>query len=420
MSSSMSNSLSTKKTTAPIGWRVTNLGDCCFVTKLAGFEYTEYFDYSIGGEIIVIRGLNIKGGNLDLTDVHTVSRSVSNSLPRSRLNRGDLVMGYVGTIGNVALIDEDEKYHLAPNVARISPDKKVVYPQFLQQQMQGLWFQYSLLALSGTTSQPALSMENLRKAPVLLPPLPEQRQIAAILGTWDEAIRLTADLIAAKQQRKKGLMQRLLSGELRFPGFEGRPWREVSVGTIADATAGGTPNTNRSEFWKDGTVPWMRSGEVHKKRVYNVSDTITQLGMESSNAKLIPPNSILIALAGQGKTRGTVAINKIELTTNQSIAAIIPDPTQIYYEYLFYDLDGRYDELRRLSAGDGGRGGLNLALIKGLSLRLPSIEEQKKVAAILNACDQELDLLQQKLAALQQQKKGLMQRLLTGQVRVKV
>ena len=277
----------------------------------------------------------------------------------------------------------------------------------------------SLASPGGAGRNKTLGQEAFLGLSIPVPPLPEQRQIAAILGKWDEAIRLTADLIAAKQQRKKGLMQRLLSGEVRFPGFEGRGWWEVSIGTITDVTAGGTPNTNHSEFWKDGTIPWMRSGEVHKKRVYSVGETITRLGMESSNAKLIPPNSILIALAGQGKTRGTVAINKIELTTNQSIAAIIPDADQVYYEYLFYDLDSRYEELRRLSAGDGGRGGLNLALIKGLSLRLPSIEEQKKVAAILNACDQELALLQQKLAALQQQKKGLMQQLLTGRVRVR-
>jgi type I restriction enzyme, S subunit len=135
---------------------------------------------------------------------------------------------------------------------------------------------------------------------------------------------------------------------------------------------------------------------------------------------MIPEKSVLIALAGQGKTRGMVAVNNVALSTNQSIAAIMPNPKVLHYLYLFFNLDNRYQEMRKLSGGNNGRGGLNLALIKGVKICLPPLDEQKKLASVLFGFDEELKLLKQELSALKQQKKGLMQQLLTGEIRVKV
>ena len=111
---------------------------------------------------------------------------------------------------------------------------------------------------------------------------------------------------------------------------------------------------------------------------------------------MIPKHSVLIALAGQGKTRGTVAINNIELCTNQSVASIIPNDTKLYYKYLFYYLENQYDKLRALSSSDGGRGGLNLKLIKSFKINLPSIDEQKKIANFISKIDEKIELLEKK------------------------
>jgi len=262
-----------------------------------------------------------------------------------------------------------------------------------------------------------LNTEILAALPITLPPLPEQRRIAEILSTWDEAISLTQRLIKAKQRRKQGLMQRLLTGSVRLPGFDGG-WLKTSLEKIAELIAGATPSRRVKKYWKNGHIPWMKSGEVHLKRIYDVEGRITQQGLENSSTKMIPKNCVLIALAGQGITRGMVAINKIELCTNQSIAAIIPKTDVLYYEYLFYNFDKRYEEFRRLSSGDGGRGGLNLGLLKGVEILLPPLPEQRAIAAVLQTADEEIGLLERKLAALRQQKQGLMQRLLTGEVRV--
>lgn len=154
----------------------------------------------------------------------------------------------------------------------------------------------------------------------------------------------------------------------------------------------------------------MSSGELHMKFVTEVEGRITQEGLKNSSTELIPSNCVLVGLAGQGKTRGTVAINLIEICTNQSIAAIYPN-SEFVPEYLYYVLDSRYDELRILSAGDGGRGGLNLTLIRSIPIPLPPLPEQQKVAECLFSLDEVIDLEAQKLEALKAHKKGLMQQL---------
>ena len=144
---------------------------------------------------------------------------------------------------------------------------------------------------------------------------------------------------------------------------------------------------------------------------------ISQSGLDNSSAKLLPKHSILIALAGQGKTRGTVAISEMELCTNQSVAAILPSKKVAPY-FLYHNLDSRYEELRSMSTGSGGRGGLNLAILKSVLIALPPLEEQKQIAEILSTTDEKLETLRAKKEAFEILKKGLMQKLLSGEVRV--
>lgn len=162
-------------------------------------------------------------------------------------------------------------------------------------------------------------------------------------------------------------------------------WEVKKISDFTDCTAGGTPNTQISAYW-GGKIPWMSSGELHNKQIYDVAERITQAGLENSSTKFIPKNSVLIGLAGQGKTRGTVAISKISLCTNQSIAAIFPN-NNFCPEFLLYNLENRYDELRSLSAGDGGRGGLNLHIIKNIEILFPPKVEQERIAQVLGNMD---------------------------------
>lgn len=193
-------------------------------------------------------------------------------------------------------------------------------------------------------------------------------------------------------------------------------WYISTITSFTECTAGGTPSTKNPSYW-GGKHPWMNSGELHLKRIYNVSGRITDNGIANSSTKYIPKESVLIGLAGQGKTRGTVAIAKIALCTNQSIAAIFPSKS-CFSDYLFYNLDSRYTELRELSSGDGGRGGLNLKLIGNLLVPIPPLPEQHAIAAALSDVDALLDAQERLIAKKRNIKLAAMQQLLTGKTRL--
>ena len=193
-------------------------------------------------------------------------------------------------------------------------------------------------------------------------------------------------------------------------------WTVSRIGDFTKVKSGGTPKTTKMEYW-NGDVRWMSSGDLNMINIYDVNGRITRLGLEKSSASILPRNCILIGLAGQGKTRGTVAINHVELSTNQSVAAIFPTEI-INQKYLFYNLQMRYHEIRRLSTGDGGRGGLNLGIISNIRFSAPPLGEQQKIAQILSTWDQSISETQKLIEKLKLRKKGLMQQLLTGQKRL--
>ena len=163
----------------------------------------------------------------------------------------------------------------------------------------------------------------------------------------------------------------------------------------------------------------MSSGEINLREIYAVEGRITEIGLAASSAKMVPVNSILVALAGQGTTRGKVAISRIPLCTNQSVATIVPNK-KLNAEYLFQNLDSRYDELRSLSLGDGGRGGLNLSILRSMPVPLPDVDEQIEIASVLRSAGKQVALLETKRTALRHEKSALMQQLLTGKRRVKI
>ena len=149
------------------------IGELCDVTKLAGFEFTEYINYQDSGEIIMLRGLNCKQGKLVLDNVKYIDRETSNKLPRSRLYVGDILMTYAGTIGDVAMVDEDDKYHLAPNVAKISiVAKDMLNPTFLVH-----LFMYShdyIMTFASQVAQASINMQKIRDFEYIIPSMEEQ------------------------------------------------------------------------------------------------------------------------------------------------------------------------------------------------------------------------------------------------------
>ncbi len=399
----------------PNDWEYVRAQD---ITELsAGGTPSTLVDDYWGGDILWMRS-----GDLNLKRVCDVKGRITNKgLDNSSafvIPKHSVLIGLAGqgkTRGTVAI--NEVELSANQSVAAFIPDKTKSHYLYIFYDLEHRYDELRRLS-TGDGGRGGLNLKILGNLRFALPPLTEQKEIVETLITWDKAIELVGKQIEAKQWLKKGLMQQLLTGKMRFPGFDGG-WREYKIGDISHLIAGGTPSTRVPQYW-GGNIRWMKSGDIHLRRIYDVENKITQEGLDNSSAKMLPVNSVLVALAGQGKTRGTVAINKVELSTNQSIAAIIPDKKHLNYEFLFYNLDFRYEELRKLSTGDGGRGGLNLGLLRSIKLFTPSVKEQKRIVNVLANIEYEIAKLQEKIRALQKQKQGLMQKLLTGEVRVKV
>ncbi len=155
-----------------------------------------------------------------------------------------------------------------------------------------------------------------------------------------------------------------------------------SIGSFAQCVAGATPNSKDPSLW-DGNIPWMSSGEVNKRIIRSTDRCITQRGFDSCSTKMIPAGAVVVALAGQGRTRGTVARTRIELCTNQSLCAIISD-SNVDSDFLFHYLVSQYNNLRAVSSGDGTRGGLNLKMIREYRVPVPPLEVQREIVRILD------------------------------------
>ena len=251
-----------------------------------------------------------------------------------------------------------------------------------------------------------------------LPPFKEQQAIASALSDFDEHIDNLSELIEKKKAIRDGALEDLVSGRTRLDGFNGE-WVES---TIEDSTkeiiTGGTPSTTVDKYW-GGSIPWLASTEIHQTIITRATKHITNIGVNNSSAKMAPKDSVLIALAGQGKTRGTAAFLAYPMALNQSLAALVAaDETDS--KFLYYLIENMYLELRELSSGDGGRGGLNKTLIKNINIRLPrEIKEQHAIAEVLTAMDEEIESLEVEKEKMLQIKEGAMDDLLTGRVRLK-
>lgn len=162
------------------------IGEIASVTKLAGFEFTKYIQYKEQGDIIMLRGLNCKKGHLVLDDIKWIDKETSDLLPRSKLYYGDILMTYAGTIGDVAMVDADDKYHLAPNVAKITlNNKKACNPVFLMH-----LFMYTndyIMTFASVVAQASINMEKIRNFEYYFPPVEQQNQFASFVEKIDKS-----------------------------------------------------------------------------------------------------------------------------------------------------------------------------------------------------------------------------------------
>lgn len=200
----------------PEEWEVDIIDNVSKVTKLAGYEFTKYFDYSIGGEIIALRALNIKNEEIILDDIQTIPKKVSDQLPRSKINKGDVLITYIGAyIGDTLLITESNKYHLAPNIAKLTAGNKLK-PEFLEIVLKTYPVQKQTKNLTAVTATPSLTMGQIRNIFISFPKeIDEQKRIITTINSMRQNIKDEQNKLHKLHSLKIGLMQDLLSGKVR-------------------------------------------------------------------------------------------------------------------------------------------------------------------------------------------------------------
>lgn len=288
--------------------------------------------------------------------------------------KGDIIFGrrraYQRKLG-VAEFDGICSAHAM--VLRAKPE--VVLPEFLPFFMQSDMFMNRAVEISVGSLSPTINWKTMAVQEFALPPMEEQKRLVELLGSIAELEETLRDAEQEADRLQKAAMQDLLDADLNG-------WPEQPIGMVFKVTTGGTPSRNNVTFW-NGDIPWVKTGEVNYYVIESTEERITNQGLKGSAAKLCPPNSVLVALYGQGPTRGRVGMLGIEAAVNQACAAIYPsddfDPW-----FVFYYLSGKYLSLRAMAQG-AAQPNLNLAMIKGFGIPIPTLAEQRIAVATIDA-----------------------------------
>ncbi|MDB1624136.1 restriction endonuclease subunit S [Enterococcus faecalis] len=396
-------------------WEERKLGDISDVTKLAGFEFTKYVTYSDEGEVIALRGLNVKNGNLVLDEVKYIDGSDFSKLNRSRLYKNDILFTYVGTVGELAVVPEDDKYYLAPNVARIRMNEGA-NPLFVSKLMNDKTFYNKIiLPLIATSSQPALSMENVRKFTLMMPEIEEQEKIAVFLGSLDNLIFLHQRKLDLLKETKKGFLQKMFPKngakvpEIRFPGFT-EDWEERKLGELGKTQSGiGFPDAEQGG--SEG-IPFFKVSDMNnignEYEMRNANHYVSNEQIERKKWKPIKDVPAIIF----AKVGAAIMLNRKRLVTspflidNNTMAYLFNNTWDIYFGKILFETINlpRYSQVGALPS-------YNSSDIENISVKVPVKDEQQKIGTFFKQLDDTIALHQRKLDLLKETKKSFLQKM---------
>ncbi len=337
------------------------------------------------------------------------------------LKENDLVFARTGaTVGKSYIYNpNDGELVYAGFLIKISPDISKLNSVFFKNFVDSFYYWKWVQLMSMRSGQPGINAEEYSSMTIPLPPLKEQEKIAEILTTWDEAISKQTELLEAKELLKIALMQKLLSGEVRFSGFSDE-WEEVRLSKIIKLQGG---YAFKSEEFKKKGIPIIRISNISNNSNYmEMNDLIYYDELSNESNFLIKKNDLLIAMSGA--TTGKVSIYNLEKKAylNQRVGLFkVIKPTLINYSFLIQFVFSNFFsvQLKSLLVA-GAQPNISSKDIESLKIKLPSLPEQQKIAEVLSLVDDEINLLKNELEELKLQKKALMQKLLTGEVRVKI
>ena len=301
-----------------------------------------------------------------------------------------VLLGRKGTIDKPLFVDYpfwtvDTMYY-----TEIKENVSAKYFYYLCTQIEFDFYQYG-------SAVPSMTQRDLYNVNFPYPTLDEQRRIANYLDRKCSQI----DTIIARQQEvieklkayklsviteavTKGLNPDtpMKDSGVEWIGEIPEYWQLSHIGNLVEMGSGGTPDRKKPEYWDNGNIPWMSSGEINDEYIYSTTEHITELGLQNSNAKILPVNTVMLGLIGQGKTKGLTAILKTEVCCNQNLAYLIADEKYLHYRYLFYCFKAMYFYIRGL-VGES-QAGIYSYFLKKLHIPLPDIEQQIRISDYLD------------------------------------
>ena len=289
--------------------------------------------------------------------------------------------------------------------------------------IEPLFFYYACRALDLPSRGYNRHFKLLKEKEIPTPPLQEQRGIARTLKRIDDALLIQDKQIQTVMDLKGAAMRTLFTRGLRGEaqketeiGLVPASWHIESMDDHFSVVSGGTPSRRISEFW-NGPIPWVKTTEIDYCIIQETEEHITRAALEQSAAKLLEPGTLLLAMYGQGVTRGKVALLGIDAACNQACAAIRAHDDVVNVSFLYHFLSFRYEGIRRLAHG-GQQQNLNLNIVRGLPVSYPADKnEQHGIVDILDAIDRKIDLHRRKRTVLGDLFKALLHKLMTGEIR---
>jgi type I restriction enzyme, S subunit len=372
----------------------------------------------------MVRTSNIRNGRLRLDNAkHVNLETYEKWTRRAKVIQEDILLTREAPVGEIAIINREKNLFLGQRIMQYRPDRRKVNPKFLYYSFlsDDLQKQFNYHGDIGSTVS-HIRVGDCSNFIMSIPPLPEQNKIAEVLVTWDEAIDLLEKLITAKHKLKQGLMQQLLTGKKHFQGFETYNWKskilieitEILVSPVDKLTVDGEKPVrlcNYTDVYKNNritrSIAFMQATATEKeiaKFIIKKGDVIITKDSES-------PKDIAIPAYVSEDLDGVIC--------GYHLAILRPIENAVDGEYLGYLLatsEVRYYFFRL--ANGATRFGLSVSSIENARFNLPSIPEQIKIVYLLSSVDNEISLLEKQLAAYKQQKRGLMQQLLTGKKRL--
>ena len=390
----------------PEDWEVSALSEIGF--PLIGLTYKPENVATEG--TLVLRSSNVQNGRLSFEDNVFVTSEVSE---RIHVKKGDILIcvrnGSRNLIGKCAVIDfTSDKVTFG---AFMSIFRTEMYSFIFQSFQSDILKRQIDNNIGATINQ--ITNKNMAEFVIPLPPLPEQKAIAAALSDTDELIAGLEALVAKKRAIKQGAMQQLLTGRKRLPGFTGE-WEEKRLGDVASMSSGGTPSSSIALNY-GGSIPWVSISDMTQggKWLVDTERKLTLMGLNSSAAKIFKAPVLLYAMYA---SIGECCLCSFDVSTSQAILSITVLPS-LSMEYLFYWMNGQKEEIKALGQ-QGTQSNLNKQIVQNFELVLPSYAEQQAIAAVLSDMDAEIESLEEQLGKTRALKQGMMQELLTGRIRL--